>query len=391
MANFRIGRLYGIPVEIDVTLLLILPVFAWLIGSQVELWVGLLGILPDATVGGRSLTTGAIPWVLGLACAVGLFGGILLHELGHSVVAMHYGFEIESIRLWLLGGVARFTEMPEDWRQEFAVAVAGPLVSILLGILSYGVFVVLPSTLGAVQFVVGYLALMNVTLAAFNLLPGFPMDGGRVLRALLARNRPHARATQLAATVGKIFAVGLGLLGLFAFNLILIAVALFIYMGASGEAQQATLKVAFEGVTVRDIMTPAEDIDTVREERSVADLLDRMLRERHVGYPVMRNGTLVGMVTLDDTRSVREVERDAYRVGDIMDDDYSTVSPTDSVMDALAVMQRTGSGHIPVITDQDEFVGLLSRTDLVMAFNVSRAGGSIGPLRLRELPTREPR
>lgn len=238
MASFRVGRIFGIPIEIDLTFLLVLPVFAWVIGSQVEIWVGILGILPDVTVSSGALTDGATPWLLGLTAAVGLFIGVLLHELGHSLVAMRYGFEIDSIKLWLLGGVAQFTEMPEDWRQEFTVAIAGPVVSIALGVVSYGAFTVLPADFPAIRFVVGYLALMNVALAGFNLLPGFPMDGGRVLRALLARNRSHVRATQIAATVGKGFAILLGFLGLFAFDLILIAIAFFIYMGASGESRQ---------------------------------------------------------------------------------------------------------------------------------------------------------
>lgn len=385
MASFRIGRLFGIPIEIDLTFLIILPVFVWVIGSEVEFWVSVLNIFPEDGVGSATLTTGLTPWLLGLASALGLFVGVVLHELGHSLVAMYYGYEIDSIKLWLLGGVAQFTEMPEDWRQEFLVAVAGPIVSVLLGLLSYGLFVTISVDLAAVRFVVGYLALMNVTLAAFNLLPGFPMDGGRVLRALLARTRPYARATQLAAAVGKIFAVGLGLFGLFSFNLILLAIAFFIYMGASSEAQQVVLKAAFEDVVVQDVMTPASEIPTVQEDVSVADLLARMLRDRRVGYPVMEGGQLVGIVTLDDTRSVPEIERDAYRVSDVMEAEFPTVAPTDSVIDALTAMQQTGGGHVPVVAETGEFVGLLTQRDLMMTFNISRAGGSVGRLQLQEV------
>lgn len=391
MASYRVGRLFGIPIEIDLTFLIILPIFAWVIGTQVEFWSDILGILPSVSVGGPSLTAGSTPWILGSVCAVGLFLGVLLHELGHSLVAMRYGFEIDSIRLWLLGGVAQFREMPEDWRQELNVALAGPAVSILIGVACYAVFVLVPIESLAIQFVLGYLALMNVALAAFNLLPGFPMDGGRVLRALLARNRPHARATQLAASVGKVFAVGLAILGLFDFNIILLAIAFFIYTGASGEAQQAVLKAAFEGVTVGDIMTPVSEVDTVDEDQSVADLLSQMLRDRQVGYPVMRGDTLVGIVTLEDTRSVPEVERDAYLVEDILRTDYPTVAPSDSVMDALRMMQESGSSHVPVTDSSGEFIGVLSQSDLVNAFNISQAGGSLGRLRLEEITPDERR
>ncbi|MFW5895987.1 MAG: site-2 protease family protein, partial [archaeon] len=221
MASFQIGRLFGIPIKLDVTFLLVLPLFAWVIGSQVGFWVEILGILPNG-VAEAPLTEGNTPWILGSAAAIGLFVGVLLHELGHSLVAMHYGFEIDSIKLWLLGGVAQFTEMPENWKQEFSVAIAGPAVSVALGVLSYVAFLATPMELPTVRFVVGYLALMNVALAGFNMLPGFPMDGGRVLRALLARNRTHVRATQIAATVGKGFAILLGFIGLLAFDLILL-------------------------------------------------------------------------------------------------------------------------------------------------------------------------
>jgi len=386
MASFQIGRIYGIPIKIDVTFLLVLPLFAWVIGSQVGFWVDVLGILPAAVPGEAPLTEGATPWILGTASAIGLFVGVLLHELGHSLVAMRYGFEIDSIKLWLLGGIAQFTEMPEDWKQEFTIAVAGPIVSVAVGVVSYAAFVSTPASLPAVQFVLGYLALVNVMLAGFNMLPGFPMDGGRVLRALLARNRSHVRATQIAATVGKGFAVLLGFIGLIGFDLILVAVAFFIYMGASSEAQRTVLKAAFEGVTVREIMTPADELKTVDEETSVADLIQRMLRERHVGYPVLRNGAFVGMVTLEDTKSVPEVERDAYLVEDVMDYDVPTLDPDSELMDALDAMQSNRMGRLPVADEEGNLVGLLSQTDLVMAFNISKTSGGLAGLGGQQLP-----
>jgi CBS domain-containing protein len=215
------------------------------------------------------------------------------------------------------------------------------------------------------------------------MLPGFPMDGGRVLRALLARNRPHARATQMAAEVGKVFAFLLGIFGLFA-NLFLVALAFFIYMGASSEAQQTVMKAAFQDVTVRDIMTPREELDVVDEDTSVTELLERMFRERHTGYPVMRNGRLVGMVTLDDAREVREVERDAYRVDDVMSDELATVTPDADAMEAIGTMQQRGVGRLPVVDQTGEFVGLVSRSDLVTAFNIIQSRGSLDAIRPRE-------
>jgi Zn-dependent protease/CBS domain-containing protein len=382
MRGIRIGSAFGIPIRLDITFLLVLPLFAWLIGSDVANLVGVINDLFGTTLVADPLTQGSMRWILGSAAALGLFLGVLLHEFGHSLVAMRYGFEIESITLWLFGGVARFTEIPEDWKQEFTIAVAGPIVSVLIGVVSYVGFVALPLGDPAL-FVLGYLALTNVALAVFNMLPGFPMDGGRVLRALLARNRPHARATQIAAEVGKVFAFLLGIFGLFA-NLFLVALAFFIYMGASSEAQQTVMKAAFQDVTVRDIMTPRERLHTVDERTSVAELMDRMFRERHTGYPVMRDGRLVGMVTLEDARDVREVERDAYRVDDVMSHDLSTIGPDADAMAAITTMQQGGVGRLPVVDDDGEFVGLVSRSDLVTAFNIIQSRGSIDSLRRTE-------
>jgi len=379
MRGIRIGSAFGIPIRLDLTFLLVLPLFAWLIGSDVGSLTGVVNDLFGSAIDVAPLTAGPTQWILGSAAAIGLFVCVLLHEFGHSLVAMRYGYEIESITLWLFGGVARFTEMPEDWRQELSIALAGPIVSVALGAVAYLAFLVLPAGLDPVKFVVGYLALTNVVLAVFNMLPGFPMDGGRVLRALLARTRPHAQATKIAAEVGKIFAFLLGIFGLFT-NLFLIALAFFIYIGASSEAQQTVMKAAFEGVTVRDVMTPRENLDTVRTDTSVAELLDRMFVDRHTGYPVMRNGRLVGVVTLDDARSITEVERDAYRVEDVMSGELSTISPDADAMTALQRMQEGKVGRLPVVDDRGEVVGLISRSDLVTAFNIIQSRGAVPSL-----------
>jgi Zn-dependent protease/CBS domain-containing protein len=376
MRGIRVGSAFGIPIRLDLTFLVVLPLFAWLIGSDVTELVGVINGLFGTGLPAATLDAGSLRWVLGAAAALGLFAGILLHEFGHSLVAMRFGYRIESITLWLFGGVARFTEMPEDWRQELAIAIAGPVVSVLVGVGAYGAFLAVPPDRPAVRFVLGYLALTNVALAVFNMLPGFPMDGGRVLRALLARTRPHARATQLAAEVGKLFAFALGLFGLFA-NLFLVALAFFIYMAASGEAQQTALRAAFEDVTVADVMTPRDRLDVVDEGTSVATLLDRMFEERHTGYPVMRGEELVGMVTLDDAREVREVERDAYTVADVMSDELASVTPEADAMDAIGRMQSESVGRLPVLDADGRLVGLVSRSDLVTAFNIIKSRGRL--------------
>jgi Zn-dependent protease/CBS domain-containing protein len=376
MPSVRVGSIAGIPIKLGLSFLLVVPLFAWFIATDVTRMARLLNGIFSANLPVSALTTGNMPYILGVVAALGLFAGVVLHELGHSLVSMRYGYPIDSITLWFLGGIAQMDEMPEDWRQEFAVAVAGPVVSVVVGLVSFGGFLVSPDSFAGARFVLGYLALLNVALAGFNLLPGFPMDGGRVLRALLARTRSHAQATQLAAQVGKGFAYLLALAGLLSGNIFFIAIAFFIYISAAGEAQQAVTKAALQGVAVERVMTPAEDIDAVTPETSIADLVERMLDERHTGYPVFENDELVGMVTLSDAQTIREVERDAYRVEEVMADDLYTIPADADAMDALSVMQSADVGRLPVVDLNGEFTGLVSRTDLMTALTILQSSGA---------------
>ena len=380
MKRFRAGSAFGIPIELDLTFLLVLPVFAYLIGLQlgelVPLLNGTLGFGLDA---GALTTTASTRYAIGAAAALVLFVCVVAHEFGHSLVARRYGVPIESITLWLLGGVARMEEIPEDWRKEFTIAIAGPVVSVGVGLLAYVGLRLVPgggALLEAARFTLAYLAVMNVVLAAFNLLPGFPMDGGRILRALLARSRPHAKATRQAARVGQLFAIVLGVVGLLAgFNVLLIALAFFIYIAAASESTRTVMRAAFEGVTVRDVMTPREELDVVEPAASVADLVDRMFRERHTGYPVLDGDRVVGVVTLSDAREVDEIERDARRVEDVMSRELHTVAPETPVMDAFETMQENGVGRLLVMADDGRLVGLLSRTDVMTTLEIVKSGG----------------
>jgi Zn-dependent protease/CBS domain-containing protein len=379
MARYRFGSAFGIPLNVDLTFLLVLPLFAWIIGSQVGDYVELLNEATGASIPVETLAASPTSYVLGLVAALGLFAGVILHELGHSLVAKRLGYPIASITLWIFGGIAQLDEMPEDWRHELVIAIAGPIVSVALGVVSYVAFLSVPQsgsvTVTAGAFLLGYLAVMNIALAIFNMLPGFPMDGGRVLRALLARTRPYARATEIAAEVGKLFAIALGLFGLFGGGgLFLVAIAFFIYIGASSEAQQTVMRAAFEGVTVRDVMTPADRVTSADADASVADLIELMFTERHTGYPVERAGEVVGLVTLADARAVREVERDAYRVEEVMTTELYTVTPEADVMTALEQLNEHDVGRL-LVMDDGEFVGLLTRTDIMTALSIIKSSG----------------
>ncbi len=377
--SFRIGSILGIPIKLDVTFLLILPIFAWVIAIQVEELIAMLDMmLGTALLEDPQLTEGNMPWILGSIAAIGLFACVLAHELGHSIAAIRYGFPIQSITLWLLGGVAQLTDQPRDWRQELVIAIAGPIVSIGLGVGFWLAVLVIPPHLSAVVFVAAYLALMNIILAAFNMLPGFPMDGGRVLRALLARNQPFAVATAQAARVGKLFAIALGLFGLLAMNFILIAIALFIYIAATGEARYVALQSAVEGITVEDVMTPSGSLDVVTPELSVEDLLELMYTQRHTGYPVIDpNGGVMGIVTLDDVRDIPGPSRGTTRVEDVMTRELMTVAPEDDAIDAIEALQRNDIGRLLVMREGD-LAGLITRSDLVTALNIGAVRGVRG-------------
>lgn len=386
MRSFRIGSVFGIPIKLDLTFLLVLPLFAYLIGSEVDVWVGILNRYFATDLVSSTFSGNVTPFVVGLIAAIGLFVSVLLHELGHSLVARRYGYPISSITLWLFGGIAQLNELPEEWEQELYIAAAGPLVSIALGLGLFGVFWLVPTVfqvggigVAALAFVLGYLAITNIALAAFNLLPGFPMDGGRILRALLSINRPYARATEIAAEVGKFFAILLGLVGLFVgFNIFLVGIAFFIYLGATSEAQQTMMKAAFEDVSARDIMTPAESVSTADPESSVAEFIQYMFRERHTGYPVLRDGRLVGLVTLEDAKSVSEIEQDAYSVEEIMSTDLITVTASEDALEVLTMMDEQDIGRV-LVMDGDEFIGLITRSDVMTALAIIRSSGSIEP------------
>lgn len=365
---FRIGSIADIPIKLDVTFLLVLPVLAYLIGSGTGDVVLALNQAFDAGIDAAALTGGITPWLLGSTAAVGLFVCVLLHELGHAAVARHYGYGIESITLWLLGGVARPEEQPNRWHHEFWIAIGGPVVSVAIGVGCLLAFGVLSGD--SIRFVVGYLAVLNVVLAVFNMIPAVPLDGGRVLRALLGRTRSHAEATQRAVSVGKFFAIALGLFGLLVFNPFLIAIAFFVYIAAGAEGRQVLIESALEGVVVGDVMTPAANIRSLSPEQTLDVVLERMFDERHTGYPVVDGGRPVGVITLDDIRDVEPSARSTTTVADIMSAELQTVSTGTEAIEALQRLASGGIGRLLVTDETGALVGLVTRSDLVTAMNI---------------------
>ena len=369
MRNYKIATVMGIPINVSISLLVFLPILAWLIGSgaQIVFYAGVINDISTASLDPDVLQAGFNPWIIGIISALGLFVSVAVHELGHSWVARRYGLTIESITLWIFGGVAKM-DVPREWNREFWIAIAGPVTSVVLGAGFYAVLQVLPAVPSLV-FVVGWLAFTNVVLAVFNLLPAFPMDGGRVLRALLARNRPYLQATTVAATVGRGFAILMAVAGALTFNVVLLLVALFIYGAAAAESQSVTMTELLKGIEVGELMT--REIVTVRADSTVQELIDRMLREHHSGYPVTDEGEIVGIVTLADLRQVREVERDAYTVGDVMSESPVTVPVDTPAIEVLRTIVERDIGRA-LVERNGEVVGIVSRSDFVNAMNVRR-------------------
>lgn len=358
MRNFTVARIWDIPIRINISLLVFLPILAFLIGSggQVTLYAGYIESLTGVPLGVAELRAGNTPWVIGTLSAVGLFVSVTIHELGHSYAARRYGLTIESITLWILGGMAALSEVPREWDREFWIAIAGPATSVLVGAGCYVGLLATPASLPIVRFVVGYLAIVNLILVMFNLLPAFPMDGGRILRALLARNRPYASATRIAGRIGVGFAILFAVVGVLGFNPILLLLALFVYGAATTESRTVIIDDLLEGVTVGDVMTAGtEHVDA---DDTVAALLDRMVRERRTAYPVHDGGETVGLVSLNDLKSVKGAEREAIRITDVVQD----VPRVDAGTDAFDTLAMLGNGRALVARDGD-VVGTLSQED----------------------------
>lgn len=367
-ASLQIGSLAGIPVKLHWSFLLVIPLFAWIIGSQIELTTELIAVLFGVPIDMTMIVAGFNPYILGTIVALGLFVGVFVHEMAHSLIAKAKGIKIHSITLLILGGVSQMEEIMPDPRVELPMALAGPLMSLVVGLvcgaLVYGfeAFIPDPAVVGVLVFVFGYLSLLNILLFGFNLLPAFPMDGGRVLRAWLARRMSLSRATRIAADVGKIFAVFFGIVGFLLLNPILILIAFFIYIGASQEATSLRYNILLRDVTVAEAM--ASPVITVEPTVQLSRVIGMMYETKHLGFPVVDRGSLVGIIALADVHKVSPIDREAMQVQDVMTRSPTTLHPSSPLIDALRIMSSQNIGRIPVIAD-DILVGIVTRTDVL--------------------------
>jgi Zn-dependent protease/CBS domain-containing protein len=357
----------GIPVRVHGSWLVIFGLIAW------SLAVGYFPrVLPDAPV--------AAHWVTGFVAALLLFVAVFLHELSHALVARRHGLGVSAITLHVFGGVSQLEEEPASPKVEILMALAGPVVSFAIAGLAYA-GALLAAAMPFLQAVLAYLAFVNGIVGVFNLVPGFPLDGGRVLRAVLWRIRGDLEsATQTATRAGTIVATFLVVLGVvravggdFLGGLWSLLIGLFLRQAASGSYAQLTLRRTLEPFAVRDVM--ARDVVTLGPELSLERAVDEILWKHRVSsFPVLAGARVAGIVSLEQLREVpRErwaettVEAVMLRIGPSL-----TIAPGASLWDAFQKLANNGLGRLAVM-DGERLVGYVSVKDVVHVLTIGRA------------------
>ncbi|MDD1754122.1 MAG: CBS domain-containing protein [Methanothrix sp.] len=365
--SLGLGKIMGIPVWLHWSFLVVVLYVAWAFATFSAPIFG-------RTYGFAGVEPEGIKWVFSLGFALLLFVCVGLHELGHSYVARKSGIAIKSITLYFFGGVAAMEEIPRNPGLELKMAFAGPAVSGVIGL----VCVVLaniasvPDDRNPFAIMLWTLGVMNLILMAFNLLPAFPMDGGRLLRAWFATRMPYITATRTAASVGKMFAILMLVVGLFSFNFLLLFVAFFVYMGASEEEKATAINISLEGILVKDIMS--HQVQTVKPDMTLQELKELMFQQKHRGYPVMNGEKLEGIVTIADLQNVPDEERSKTRVEQVMTRKLYVIAPKEEAAMAMKMMNEIGIRRLPVI-DEGKLAGIVSREDLVRAIELSTGRG----------------
>jgi len=363
-ASFRVGRVFGVPLAVHWSVLIIFALVAWNIAAN---------LLPQAYPGHPF-------WaylIAGLSAAVVFFLGLLAHEVSHAVIAKRHGLQVNKITLWLLGGVAELRGEPRTPGADLRIAGIGPLVSLLIGLVFGGVAtaLALSGQQGLVFGVIAWLAAINLLLAGFNVLPAAPLDGGRLLRAALWRWRgDRTWAAITAARVGRAFGVALIAVGVWQFvvgmgigGLWLALIGWFLTTAAGVEERQARTGGALAGVRARDVMT--EHPQTVAPDVSVADFVDRYLfAYRHPAYPLTEDDRPVGMATLDRVRQVPDDRRHDMPLRQIAcrPEELVLVSPEEPLPDLLPRLNGCADGRVLVVSD-GRLVGIISPSDISRA------------------------
>lgn len=374
--SVSIGSIAGTSIRIHFTFLLFLVwifVASWASGGQAAAWGGLLYM-------------------------VLLFACVLAHEFGHIFTARAFGVPTPDVTLLPIGGVARLARIPEKPSEEFLVAIAGPLVNVAIAavlVLFAGAHLDL-AQLATMQSttisLVDRLAEVNLFLALFNMIPAFPMDGGRVLRALLAIKLGHLRATEIAAAIGQLVAFGLGFLGLFG-NPLLIFIAVFVYLAASSEAHLVTMRAMTRDVPVSAAMMT--EFATLTPDENIDAAIETLLRTSQSEFPVIdANHRLVGLLDRDGMiRALKTLGPDA-RVAQAMATDVPTVGSRSRLEDAFRILQEKSAPAVGVVDVAGRLVGLITSetvSEMLMVQKALPQGARVGPWRRPSGPLPETR
>ena len=363
MKAVRVGSVAGIPVKIHWSFLIALPLLALLFAENVATAARVVGADP------RSLS--GAPWLWGLGLTLALFLSVLVHELAHALYARRRGAAVQDITLLMIGGVSRIGDPPRA-RHEAIMALAGPGASLALGVAAGAGYLATPATWQEGRVALILFAEMNLLLGLFNLVPAFPMDGGRVLRAVLAGRLGPVRATRVASRVGKAFAVAFVVGGVMGGGLFLILIGGFVFLGADAENRQVGMQSALGRVRVRDLMSgPVAAIDA---HASVRQAAERMLREHRTAYPVVDAGHVVGVLTLGDVKKVPDERRGRVEAAQVAHR-APLVGPDDEAWTAFRAIIESDVPILPVV-ERGEVVGAIDQSAIMRGVELGGLAGS---------------
>ena len=372
--GFALFRIAGIEVRIDPSWFLIFLLIAWSLSAGY-----FPHVLPDQSLAGY--------WIAGVLAALLFFASVLLHEFAHSLVARAYGFDVPTITLFLFGGASQMAREPDRPGQEFWIAIVGPLTSFALGALFFALSGVVTAP-PLVARVVVYLGWINVALGVFNLLPGMPLDGGRVLRAVVWRwTGSRRRASRVASLAGQ--GLGLGLVALGAVQLFsgallggvwLILIGLFARSLAVASHQSTLLRHLLDGVAVEDAMV--REVISVPPDLRVSSLVDDyVVGHGHRAFPVIAGGRVLGIVSVESVRRIPASHRMEARVSECTEPigDAARVSPDVPLLDALQAMERSNAERLLVFDARGHLAGLLTRAGVARFLEMRRLLGAVDP------------
>jgi Zn-dependent protease/CBS domain-containing protein len=357
--SIRLGNILGIPIGVNYSWFIVFVLITMSLTTQFT------HMHPDWTF--------VEHFALGLSTSVLFFASVLLHELGHSVLALRYHIPVKSITLFIFGCVAAIGKEPERPMHEFNIAIAGPVVSAILGVLFYGLAVLTGETMGGIASLGEWLGYINIMLALFNLIPGFPLDGGRVLRAVVWRyTGSFSKATTIAAGSGQFFAYGFifvgiwfALTGNFFGGLWIGFIGWFLLNAAQATGAQATLRTAMRDLRASDVMN--EDCTRVPGNISISDLVaNHLLRTGARCSMIMDGGRMRGLVTLHEIKKVPKEEWNITSLQSIMveEEDLYTAEPDTPVDVILQMMNEENINQVPVI-DRGNLIGMIGRDRLL--------------------------